>query len=99
MKTNLILASAVLACSSLSFAASGTSSSYGTSHSKTQGGTSSQPVKDRSGAIYDEAVNPDLITSDRKADERKQQKRISTDTTKDTDSSGHKTDEAPATRE
>lgn len=108
MKTNLILASTVLVCGSLSFAAgtSGTSRSYGTSNPTIQGGTSSHPAQDGSKAVYDQTINPNTIDADRSTTHRSRQDRISTDTsqsnergTKDTDRSGHKSDQAPTTRE
>ena len=99
MKTNILLMSAVLACSSLSWAVGGTS--------RTQTGTGNQPTMDNSEAVYDQTINPDRIRADRKSQNTYRQNRVSTDTNqsnidrakKDTDSSGHKSDTAPVTRE
>jgi hypothetical protein len=98
MKTNLILASTILACASLSFAAGGTS------HSQTQGGTAPHPTQDSSQTVYDQTINPARIDADRNSTNNTRQNRVSTDSnrsnidraTKDTDNSGQKSDQAPS---
>ncbi|MNL41043.1 hypothetical protein D3C87_1634330 [compost metagenome] len=99
MKTNILLFSVVLACSSLSFAAgSGSSSTYtGGTSTQTEGGTGIHPTKDGSNSLYDATINP--AQSQNSLDKKTRVSTETTDKTLDTDRSGHKTDQAPTTYE
>jgi hypothetical protein len=106
MKTNLLVLSAILACSSLSFAATSSGASgynTGNTSSSTQGGTGNQPTKDGSQSVYDRTINPSQNSNTNSMNKNTRQGRASMSDpnhpTKDTDNSGHKTDQAPTTQE
>lgn len=98
MKTKIILMSAILVSANIALA-----TGYGTSSKR----TSSAPTQDLSGSVSDQTINPARIEADRKNSNRQNQWRVSRDVNQsnmdstiiDTDSTGHKSDQAPATRE
>lgn len=108
MKKQLIILSAVFACSSMSFAdytRGGTSKqTSGSTHSS---GTSSLPTRDNSDAVYDSTVggSPSRQDANRDMNKKSRQSRSTLgeaqtelDRPVGTDSSGHKTDQSTTTQ-